>query len=243
MKINLTKIFLDSVPVDARLPFGVVSNLRLTKISNDVKLDRKGMPYNKNCYLTFTQFDDKDKIVAESTFNYFNFSPDKVQFVKDNFVHQMIQLNEILKYCMPKDKAEGILEKVEDYVNDNIEEYSAVLGKPVMPSDVDAISETMNNLVNYVIKVTKKDIKKSEKVQMILGCDKKTGKYVDLPKEDTGFINYADAKALKMPTKYIKWRAKKDIPQTASPDVMGAEKDIIIESSAILDNDNDLDGI
>jgi len=240
MKINLTKIFLDSMPVDARLPFGVVKNVKLTEISNENRMDRKGQLIKKNCFLTFAQYNGEGKIVAESTFSYFNF--EKPDYARDNFSHQLIQLTEILTHCMPKDVADELVEKVGEYVNDNIEDYDKIFSKTIKNADIPFVTDTMSALVNYVIDISNEYISKGEFVQLMLGCDK-SGKFVDLPREDTGFIAGNDAKALRVPAKYVNWRAKKDIPQTDSPDLVEEDAIVMDSSDVLADTADDLDGI
>lgn len=227
--MNLTKIFLESMPVDIRLPFGVINNVKLIEISNEERVDRKGQVIKKNCFVTFAQLDKDNKTIAESTFSYFNF--EKPSYVKDNFTHQFIQLTEIVKYCMPKDKAEDILSKIEDYVDSNIKDYDRIFSKPIKEADVPFVTKTMSSFVNNIIKVIKKDLKDAELVQLMLGCDSKTGKFVDLPKEETGFLAHIGSKSPKLPTKYIKWRAKKDIPQKDSPD-------LVVDEAMVMDSDD-----
>jgi hypothetical protein len=46
----------------------------LKSVDNDVRRDKNGVKFNKNCYLTFAAIDAEDgnKITAQSTFSYFN---------------------------------------------------------------------------------------------------------------------------------------------------------------------------
>jgi len=240
MKINLTKIFLDSMPVDARLPFGVVKNVRLTGISNEPRTDRKGQLIKKNCFLTFGQYNGEGKIISESTFSYFNF--EKPDYAKDNFSHQLIQLTEILTYCMPKDVASDVVDKIGDYVNDNIEDYDQIFNKPIKNADIPFVTDTMTALVDYIISISEEHISDGRLVQLMLGCDK-TGKFVDLPREDTGFIADNKSKDLRVPAKYVNWRAKKDIPQTDSPDLVEEDAMVMDSTDVLADAADDLEGI
>jgi hypothetical protein len=71
---NLTDVFLDSAPSRFKLGFGVTKNVMLKSVDNDVRRDKNGVKFNKNCYLTFAAIDAEDgnKITAQSTFSYFN---------------------------------------------------------------------------------------------------------------------------------------------------------------------------
>jgi hypothetical protein len=63
----------------------------LKSVDNDVRRDKNGVKFNKNCYLTFAAIDeDGNKITAQSTFSYFNI--DKPAFATKNFIHQFNQL-------------------------------------------------------------------------------------------------------------------------------------------------------
>jgi hypothetical protein len=45
----------------------------LKSVDNDVRRDKNGVKFNKNCYLTFAiDAEDGNKITAQSTFSYFN---------------------------------------------------------------------------------------------------------------------------------------------------------------------------
>ena len=75
---NLTQVFLNSAPSRFKLPFGVSNNVILKAVSNEVRRDKNNLKINKNCYLTFSNIDpeDNNKVLAESTFSYFNIDKD-----------------------------------------------------------------------------------------------------------------------------------------------------------------------
>jgi hypothetical protein len=85
----------------------------LKSVDNDVRRDKNGVKFNKNCYLTFAAIDAEDgnKITAQSTFSYFNI--DKPAFATKNFIHQFNQLIEVAKAVIPKDNFnKGKIQKV-----------------------------------------------------------------------------------------------------------------------------------
>jgi len=240
-KINLTRVFLSSLPVDTRLSFGVSKNVKLTNIFNGEKTDRKGQIIKKNRFVTFAQYDKDDKVIADSTFSYFNF--ERPSFAKENFTHQLIQLTEIVTFCAPEDKSDEFVEQIGEYVNENIDDYDKIFNGTIDTEDIPHLTDTMSSFVDFIIELLGGNYADGEKVQLMLGCDKKTGKFVDLPKEDSGFIAENDAKALKTPVKYIKWRAKKDIPQTDSPDLVEDEAMVMDSTDVLAADEVDLDGI
>jgi hypothetical protein len=70
----------------------------LKSVDNDVRRDKNGVKFNKNCYLTFAAIDAEDgnKITAQSTFSY------TTAFATKNFIHQFNQLIEVAKAVIPK---------------------------------------------------------------------------------------------------------------------------------------------
>jgi hypothetical protein len=65
---NLTDVFRFSTS-RFKLGFGVTKNVMLKSVDNDVRRDKNGVKFNKNCYLTFAAIDAEDgnKITAQST--------------------------------------------------------------------------------------------------------------------------------------------------------------------------------
>jgi len=238
-KLNLTRHFLNSLPVDERLPFGIVGNLRVTKIFTGDKFNKNSERYGRNCYITFSQFDDDGKMIAETIFDYWDISTPA--YAKANFIHQMVQLTEILKYSVPKEKSAETVEAFEQAVNGFSKELAVVFDNKIEESDLVMINSLMKKVSIEAEKLLSPYYKETEKVQLIVACSK-DGKYLNLPtNESKGFIAYTDSEPLKMPTKYLSFIQNKDKVKKDTSDVIGATEDIVVQDEVLPELDDNLE--
>ena len=80
-----------SAPVNMRLPFGVVENVRVLKIDTGVR-KREGLTVPQNTFVTLAQYDpETGKIIAQSEGAYWNLDHTK-DFVMNNFIAQFTSL-------------------------------------------------------------------------------------------------------------------------------------------------------
>ena len=237
-KKNLTRLFLNSLPIDTKLPFGIAKNVRITKVFNGDVFNRDSEKINKNCFITFSQFDEKDpeKIVAESTFGYWDIS--RADYAYSNFIHQMIQVGQILKYAVPKDKSDEISKEFGNYVDTECTHIMDIFDKGPVDSDLPTIMDGMKLVAKKLEDLLSPYYKTGELVQVMIACEK-TGKYLELPgREAKGFISHDDSELLKVPNKYTSWYNNRDIPKTDTPDVIG-ETDAIIDSGDLIEEEEE----
>lgn len=239
-KKNLTREFLNSLPVDVRLPFGIATNVRVTKIFNGDVFNRNSEKINKNCFITFSQFDaeEKDKIVAEGTYGYWNMS--RHEFAYGSFIHQMVQLGQILKHSVPKDKSEELTKEFETFIDTECTNIMDIFDKGAVKEDLPAIQKGMASIAGKAEELIAPFYKTGELIQFIVACDK-SGEFLELPgREAKGFIDHADSEALTLPNKYKAWRKNKDIPKKDTPDAIGDTNAVMDEETIIEEEEEEI---
>ena len=240
---NLTDVFLDSAPSRFKLPFGVSKNVMLKSVDNDVRRDKNGVKFNKNCYLTFAQVDveDNNKIIGQSTFSYFNI--DKPAFATKNFIHQFNQMIEVAKAVIPKDNFSKAIGKIQRVLADDLDLFKEIKGEKVPTAKTTkAIGDLQIKVVDsFVEAMTPYTGENGDLVNLVVVTDPK-GMFLDLPREDKGFISKAEGgMKLNVDAKYARWYADKDKVETSTADDIG--EDTIIDEDEIMVEDDDLEGI
>lgn len=241
---NLTNVFLETAPSRFKLAFGVSKNVMLKSADNEVRRDKNGVKFNKNCYLTFATVDpeNNNKISAESTFSYFVI--DKPAFATKNFIHQFNQLIEIAQAVVPKDKIKEVLLAVQTVLAKDVDLFREIKdSKAPTAKKTKEISELQNKVViSFIDAIAPYTGANGDLVNLVVVTDPK-GMFFDLPREDKGFITKAEGgRELAVDAKYARWFAEKDKVETATSEDIGDE-DVIDEDEIIVDEDNDLDGI
>jgi len=239
MNRNVTEILLESAPVKTRLSFGVNTNIVLKGISNEVRKDKDGNKVKKNCYMTFVQVDPEknNKILAGYTFSYFNLDD---KYVVSSFLHQLNQLTAIGSFIFPDDVSESIDEKIltmivekgieEDIVNETTK-------------DNKAFREVQQEMVNIYVEEGTPYFNNMDNLLQLVVVTSRNGDFLDLPKEDTGFIGKNDAKRkLSVGSKYKRMYLKSLEDETADPDELGEELELEDELT-LDDNEGGLDDI
>jgi hypothetical protein len=243
---NLTDVFLESAPSRFKLTFGISKNVMLKSVDNDVRRDKNGVKFNKNCYITFAAVDveDDNKITAQSTFSYFNI--DKPAFATKNFIHQFNQLIEIAQAVVPKDDIRKVLNSLQKVLAEDVDLFKEIKG-PKEPSSklTKSIGELQTKVVDAFIEAihpyTSEGEGKGDLVNIVVVTDPK-GMFLDLPREDKGFISKSvGGRELHIDAKYARWYAEKDKPETATSEDLG--DDNIIDEDEIMVEEDDLDGI
>lgn len=230
---NLTNILLDSVLTRVRLPFGVNEGVVLYSINNAEKRSRTNVRINKGCYMTFGKVEE-GKIVAASEFSYWHIS-EKDRAAKD-FIHQYTQLSGIMEAVIPKDKLAAAKSKLNGVFKSKADIFlaiAAVKRGEIKESELDlkavvGLQQTLfDTAADILVEYTGVDGQQAS-LAVVTGF---SGKFDDLPQEDTGFIfSTESAKKPLIDGKYILWRAKKDVKETAASDLVGAELDIDMET-------------
>ena len=227
-KINLTRVFINGLPPEKWLDFGTIKNVRLTNIFNGDKLvgdTSERRP--RNCYMTFSQVDDDNKIIAQSIFDYFDINNEL--YAKSNFVHQMIQLSELITYTLPVKKVAEAIKEYESFINTHTKELEVIFDSKsdIKKGDLGMIKKLMNKINKKAEKLISPYYFTGNKIQLMVVCDK-SGKYLNLPsRESKGFVAHMTDSELIVPAKYVSWRLNKDVPEVSQPDSIGESDDIV----------------
>jgi nitrous oxide reductase len=147
----------------------------LKSVDNDVRRDKNGVKFNKNCYLTFAAIDAEDgnKITAQSTFSYFNI--DKPAFATKNFIHQFNQLIEVAKAVIPKDNFNKAIGKIQKVLIDDVSLFKEIKAEKVPTAkETKAINELQIKVVDaFVDAITPYTGENGDLVNMVVVTDPK----------------------------------------------------------------------
>ena len=165
--MSLLRKLLAAKPVRTPLDFGVNKGVRLISITNEErKRDGETMP--RHIYMTFGKFNEKEELIAQSEFNYFNLSPeyDNTLGNLSTEVSQLTSLVEILNPGAEFDPTDG-------YQNlDEIEEDTKT--KKGCKKLQDAVWKSFHKAVGKKVGV------ESPLLNLKVVTDYKTGKYLQL---------------------------------------------------------------
>ncbi len=90
-KTNLFKQLILSAPINNKLKFGIVENIRITAIDTDVR-KKEGLPINQNIFITLSQIDIKSgEIIAQNEGSYWNLDHTS-EYVMSNFIDEFTSL-------------------------------------------------------------------------------------------------------------------------------------------------------
>lgn len=245
---NLTQVFLNSAPSRFKLPFGINTDVILKGVSNEVRRDKNNLKINKNCYLTFSAIDknENNKVIAESTFSYFNI--DKPEYAVDNFIHQVTQLGEIVNAIAPS--KEAMLEmkvNTNKVMANNIDLFKEISDAKAKKSNINAaftkrIKVLQDEVVDAFVSAVEPYIGDNcPMLNLVVTCDRK-GRFLDLPREDKGFIGKVGGRKLSVDSKYMNWWADRNKPEVADSVDIGDEE-IIDEELMLADDAQDIEGI
>jgi hypothetical protein len=198
-------------PVRAGLKFGINENVRLISISNDEKL-KEGEVIPKNTYMVFAQYDDKNVVIANSEFSYFNLNPDlDSEIVLSNFIEQISQLTALAKIFNPT----AVIDPTEGY--DSMEDISKDLRTR---KGCKAFNDEIYSQFEEAIKEFVGSESPLLKVKVV--SDYKTGKYLQLPKS-AAFAELMETSptSLHLTPSEIKNRAKSLEPVVVTSDTKG----------------------
>jgi hypothetical protein len=243
---NLTQIFLDSAPSRFKLSFGINKNVFLKSVSNEIRRDKNGVKINKNCYTTFVTVDVKNnnKVLAESTFSYFNIDISKPQYATKNFIHQFNQLIEIAKAVVPADNFSSVVKKLQTVLSEDVSLFTEIKKSPSPDVKLTKkIGELQIKVVDTFVKTMAKYTKDTSDMVNLIVVTGPKGQFFDLPREDKGFISKVDGgRKLLLDSKYVRWFEEKDKVETDTSDDIGDDA-VMEEEEVMVDEDQDLDDI
>ena len=242
--INLTNVFLNSAPSRFRLGFGVTTNVMLKAVSNEIRRDKNSKKINKCSYMSFAEVDPENdnKAIAESLFSYF--LVDNEEYAKMNFIHQIIQSLEILRAVVPSTNNRAVV----GVFNKSLQRYGKIVHlvkskDKFSKAEIKEIAAAQMSIADVFLEVVTPYLGDAGDLVQITVVTGPNGKFLDLPREDKGFIAKASEKALQVSAKYKIWYANRNVVETDDADNIGAEE-IMSDEEILTDDDSQiLDGI
>lgn len=240
--MNLTNILVKSLPVSVFLSFGVNKNVILKNVDTSIRRDENGLALKKNCFLTFSKIDpETKKIVAESTFSYFNIDKERPNYAFQNFIHQYTQLTEIMQAVVPVDKLEEALMPLFNVITDNQDLIVKIKTKKLKPKDIDEVVDLQLKISKAFGEGIKDFLGFNGDVVDLLVVTSSNGRFLDLPKEDKGFICKTGTKRLTIAGKYITFYENRNKVETDNPDEIEGEGDELMDEDMVLEDEQELD--
>jgi len=221
-KKSLIYTILDNLPIRTQLPFGVNSNVRLTKVSDVVK-KRDGQAIERNSHVTFTKFNKEGKGIAQTEFSYWNLKHDG-KFSLRNLITQVSNLSAIADAVLGE---AGLYDPFADAGFEDYEELQEKLGTKKGAKKIQELVES-----TFCELMTKTVIKNSPvlNLKVVTTWD---GQYTQLP-EEGAFIEEAEEdeeSGLTVSAKELQIKGKGDVPKTAKSDnksgVPAGKKDLM----------------
>lgn len=242
---NVTKIFLDTAPVDTRLPYGVSDNVELKFISNKERRNKDGIVINSLFNMTFIKYNEDGKVIAESLFNYF--VADNADYASSNLIHQVMQVFSISRAVVPSENIAEVLADMNKFLGseDILPTISLAgklnsSGKTATKANVTAIVKTQRAVLEEFTKILTPFFGIGERVSLLVVTGS-NGKFLGLPREDTGFIRKS-GKKINVDKKYAIWYAKRNVKEKANADKIGSEE-VIDVTNVQFDSSGDLGDI
>ena len=97
--MSFLRKMLANQPVRTPLDFGINENIRLTKIDNSPR-KYEGETINRNCWMTFSKFNSKGEVIANSEFAYWNLDHES-EYTFQNITDQLGHLQDIVNTLNP----------------------------------------------------------------------------------------------------------------------------------------------
>lgn len=154
------------VPLD----FGINLNTRLIKIDNTPRV-REGETVKKNTFLTFAKFNSKNEIIGQTEFSFFNLDSES-KYTFDNFVQQLSQLTTLANILNP------------DVTFDPTSEIESAEELEKMLTSPKSCKLLQDKMFDTFAEVVGEFIGMESPLLALKAVTEKTGKYLQLPKED-----------------------------------------------------------
>lgn len=148
--MNLLKLYIESLPIEVPMQFGVTGNVILNHLDIKDRLTRKGDISPKNFFMEFIHLDDDGEPTAREEFSFFKLNSERMDFIEMNFNDQF---NKLLTLA-------GVM-----YNNDTVKlEAKMTEINDAMFDDEDGLLILADNLFAYNSKTRGKQKKKTAKV-------------------------------------------------------------------------------
>jgi hypothetical protein len=216
-KLNILEIILASKPIRAGLDFGINNNVRLTSISNDVR-KREGEIINRNTWMTFTKYNEKDEPIAKSEFNYFNLDH-TTDYAPGNYGTQLAHAINLIQILNP-DALETFEADLENKIGDESGLEEAFKSKKGCKKLTEGLYKILEDALKDHIG------EDSPLMRLKVVTDRKTGKYNQLTDDSTIAEPADQEETILVITNYERTnKAKALLTPTAKADSRGLSPD------------------
>jgi hypothetical protein len=227
--MNLLKVYINSLPIEVSMRFGINKNVILNRIDIKDRLTKKGDISPKNFFMEFLQVDKDGDVVAREEFSFFKLNAERMEFVEMNFNDQFNKLLS-LSLVMFNNDEEALDNKMSEVNNTMFDEEDGILvladelfrlnsptskktKKPKL-SELKVLVEDLNVKLNeffYAILKDKLGKEKSPKMSLLSVVDKKG--YKQLP-DEVEFVSLVKGE-LSLDEKYLIRKNKAEEPEVA----------------------------
>ena len=90
--MNLLETYINSLPIEVPMRFGINSKVKLNYIDIEDRLTRKGDISIKNFFMEFVKIDEDGDPIEREEFSFFKFNAEKLDFAEMNFNDQFNKL-------------------------------------------------------------------------------------------------------------------------------------------------------
>lgn len=250
--MNLLQIYIESLPIEVAMNFGINKPIVLNYIDIEDRLTRKGDPHVKNFFMEFLKLNEDGEPFQREEFSFFKFRSDKLNFLNDNFIDQFNKLHELAKVIYEDN--DKMYERITEVYNMSLfteskyatlyEQLDAIMAnesKTIVKEDKMSRDEIVENVedLNYKLNFFWKEVLRdklgvdSTRLQLITVVDKKG--YKNLPSE-VKFVAGINDK-LKFDSKYLRIKAKSENPVKVDKVGAGISEADIGNLDVIIDDD------
>ena len=257
--MNLLQKYIESLPIDVAMSFGVNGHVKLNHIDIEDRLTRKGDISPKNFFMEFIKYDSDGEATQREEFSFFKLNAERMEFVEMNFNDQFNKLFHLCEVVYEYD-ADKLDEKM-DAANDDL--FDEVDGLLVMADELFSLNsptkgvkggkkkkkpslkelkpkvENLNNMLNLFFfnilkdKVESKDV---PEMKLLSTVDKKG--YKQLP-DEADFVCLMSEELL-LHEKYLDRKTKAETPEV--PDEVGDSIDDELTDD-VVDSIGDIDTV
>lgn len=107
--MNLLKVFIESLPLEVQMNFGINGPVIINNIDITDRLTRKGDPHSKNFFMEFHKLDKEGTPFQREEFSFFKLRADKLKFLSDNFFDQFNKMYSFAKLFMSEEDLNEVI--------------------------------------------------------------------------------------------------------------------------------------
>ena len=264
--MNLLELYINSLPIEVAMQFGINSNVKLNHVDISDRLTRKGDVSIKTFFMEFIKIDADGDPIQREEFSFFKLNAEKLEFAEMNFNDQFNKLFHLGLLLFGED--EKVFEAKMDDVNAKVfkdTKFTSILNmadsvfvfnsktagkkKPKL-KDLAKLVENLNKKLNefyFELYEGKWGINNSPLMEIISTVDKKG--YKNLP-DEADFVALGSG-TLVLDPKYLRRKEASEKPEVADEvgdevsedDLEDLEIEIEMTDEVIEDIEDDVDDV